>query len=83
MWTCVEFRLDGPTGQLGTKVNGSVVEGLVVDGTPTPDIDRQWLNKPGWRPAPTNLRFGWESYGSGDDTLWYDDIAVGGAPIGC
>ncbi|HCA86386.1 MAG TPA: hydrolase [Streptomyces sp.] len=82
-WTCVEFRLDGPAGQLETKVNGSVVEGLVVDGTPTPDVDRQWLNKSGWRPAPTNLRFGWESYGSGDDTLWYDDIAVGSAPIGC
>ncbi|MCC5036390.1 hydrolase [Streptomyces sp. WAC 00631] len=80
-WTCVEFGIEGST--LETKVNGSAVEGLVIDGTPTHDIDRQWLNKPGWRPSLTDLRLGWESYGSGDDTLWYDDIAVGTAPIGC
>ncbi|MBQ0985797.1 hydrolase [Streptomyces sp. F63] len=80
-WTCVEYGIEGST--LETRVNGSVVEGLVIDGTPTHDIDRQWLNKPGWRPSLTDLRLGWESYGNGDDTLWYDDIAVGTAPIGC
>ncbi|WP_311765512.1 LamG-like jellyroll fold domain-containing protein [Streptomyces zingiberis] len=80
-WTCVEFAVQGST--LETRVDGAVVEGLVIDGTPTPDVDRQWLGRAGWRPSLTDLRFGWESYGNGDDTLWYDDIAVGTAPIGC
>ncbi|KAF4406374.1 hydrolase [Streptomyces lycii] len=80
-WTCVEYGIEGST--LETRVNGEVVEGLVVDGTPTHDIDRQWLNKAGWSPAPTDLRLGWESYGDGADTLWYDDVAVGTSPIGC
>jgi hypothetical protein len=31
----------------------------------------------------TDLRLGWESYGEGADTLWYDDVAVGGARNGC
>ncbi|WP_369008351.1 hypothetical protein, partial [Streptomyces sp. NTH33] len=29
------------------------------------------------------LRLGWESYGTGEDTLWFDDVAVGSTPIGC
>ncbi|MEU0805887.1 hydrolase [Streptomyces sp. NPDC005970] len=82
-WTCLEFRLDRSAGRLDTWVNGSLVTGLVVDGTPTQDVDQQWLARGGWRPAPTDLRLGWESYGEGDDTLWYDDVAVGTARIGC
>lgn len=82
-WTCLEFRLDRSAGRLDTWVNGSLVTGLVVDGTPTQDVDQQWLARGGWRPGPTDLRLGWESYGEGDDTLWYDDVAVGTARIGC
>ncbi|GAA2366151.1 hydrolase [Streptomyces cuspidosporus] len=82
-WTCLEFRLDRSAGRLDTWVNGSLVTGLVVDGTPTQDVDQQWLARGGWRPAPTDLRLGWESYGEGDDTLWYDDVAVGTSRIGC
>jgi hypothetical protein len=37
----------------------------------------------GRRPAPADLRLGWESYGEGEDTLWYDDVAVGAARNGC
>ncbi|MBI0378106.1 hydrolase [Streptomyces rhizosphaericus] len=82
-WTCLEFRLDRTAGRLDTWVNGGLVTGLVVDGTPTQDVDQQWLNRGGWRPAPADLRLGWESYGEGDDTLWYDDVAVGTSRIGC
>ncbi|WP_055549281.1 hypothetical protein [Streptomyces sp. NBRC 110028] len=82
-WTCLEFRLDRGAGRLDTWVNGALVTGLVVDGTPTQDVDQQWLARGGWRPAPTDLRLGWESYGEGDDTLWYDDVAVGTARNGC
>ena len=31
----------------------------------------------------TDLKLGWESYGEGADTLWYDDVAVGSQRIGC
>ncbi|WP_420704772.1 hypothetical protein [Kutzneria chonburiensis] len=30
-----------------------------------------------------DLRFGWESYAGGDDTLWFDDVAVATTRIGC
>ncbi|MFI5838694.1 cellulose-binding domain-containing protein [Catenuloplanes sp. NPDC051500] len=80
-WTCVEFRVDG-AGQLQTWVDGAEVTGLRVDGVPTPDVDRQWLTKT-WRPALTDFRLGWEGYGDGADTLWYDDVALGASRIGC
>ncbi|MFE2433980.1 cellulose-binding protein, partial [Streptomyces sp. NPDC059409] len=56
--------------------------GLHADGVPTQDVDQQWLAR-GTAPRPTALRLGWESYASGDDTVWFDDVAVGSAPIGC
>lgn len=82
-WTCVEFRVDGTAGHLETWVDGRAVEGLAVDGIPTHDIDGQWLRRAGWRPSLTDLRLGWESYGGDADTLWFDDVAVGGSRIGC
>lgn len=83
-WTCVEFAVDGGEGTLRTWVDGNLVPGLVVDGTATHDIDGQWLRgKPDWRPALTDFRLGWESYGGGEDTLWYDDIVLGSTRIGC
>ncbi|CAM3352303.1 hydrolase [Kibdelosporangium persicum] len=80
-WTCVEFGITG--AELQTWINGADVPGLHVDATPTPDIDAQWLRRSGWRPAPADLRLGWESYGSGDDTLWFDDVAIAPSRIGC
>ncbi|GAA1040286.1 cellulose-binding domain-containing protein [Virgisporangium ochraceum] len=82
-WTCVEYRVDGSAGQIQTWVGGALVEGLVVDGTPTRDIDSQWLGRANWRPTLTDLRLGWESYGNDADTLWFDDIALGATRIGC
>ncbi|MGC4806897.1 cellulose-binding domain-containing protein [Micromonospora sp. DT233] len=81
-WSCLEFMVDGAQGLLQTWVDGTAVTGLTVDGTPTHDVDGQWLNRT-WRPRLTDLRLGWESYGSGSDTLWFDDVAVGSSRIGC
>ena len=81
-WNCVEFKVDGTTGTMETWLNGTSVPGLLEDGVPTHDIDSQWLNRT-WRPALTDLKLGWESYGSGADTLWYDDVAVGAMRNGC
>jgi hypothetical protein len=82
-WSCVEFMIDSGRGQLRTWLNSAEVPGLVEDGTPTPDIDNQWLARANWRPTLTDFRLGWESYGNGGDTLWYDDVALGASRIGC
>lgn len=82
-WNCVEFQVDGSQGRLRTWLNGTEVPGLQADGSPTNDIDRQWSSRANWRPALRDLRLGWESYGDGSDTLWFDDVAVGSSRIGC
>jgi hypothetical protein len=82
-WTCVEYTVDGAAGTLRTYLDGVEVTGLVVDGVPTHDVDSQWLARGAWRPALTDLRLGWESYGSDADTLWFDDILVGTSRVGC
>jgi hypothetical protein len=81
-WNCVEFKVDGRDGTIQTWLNGTSVPGLTEDGVATHDIDGQWLNRT-WRPRLTDLRLGWESYGSGADTLWYDDVQVSAARNGC
>ncbi|UJP38582.1 cellulose binding domain-containing protein [Cellulomonas palmilytica] len=80
-WHCVEALVEG-AGRLTTWLDGSLVTGLVADGTPTHDVDGQWSNK-AWSPRLTDLRLGWESYGDGADTLWFDDVVVAGTRVGC
>lgn len=80
-WNCVEFMVDG-RGLLSTWLNGAAVPGLQADGVATADIDQQWMSRV-WQPRVTDLRLGWESYGVGDDTLWFDDVAIGASRIGC
>jgi hypothetical protein len=82
-WECVEFMVNGSTGTMDTWLNGTQVAGLHNDGVPTQDVDQQWLSRANWRPTLTDFRLGWESYGDGADTLWYDDVAVGASRIGC
>jgi predicted carbohydrate-binding protein with CBM5 and CBM33 domain len=81
-WQCLEYKIDGAAGTAQTWLNGTLIEGLNADGTKTQDVDGQWYNKT-WRPSISNLKLGWESYGEGSDTLWYDDVAVGSTRIGC
>ncbi len=83
-WECVEFEVNEAQGAMRTWLNGNEVPGLHLDNVPTQDVDAQWLqNRQNWRPALTDLRLGWESYSGGDDTLWFDDIAIGTQQIGC
>jgi len=81
-WNCVEFKVSGADGTIATWLNGTAVTGLTEDGVPTHDIDSQWLNK-NWRPKLTDFKIGWEAYGEGSDTLWYDDVVGGSSRIGC
>ena len=63
-------------------LDGAAITGLTADGVPTHDIDGQWYGRT-WRPALTDLKLGWESYGGASDTLWFDDVALGSSRIGC
>ncbi|WP_030608014.1 cellulose-binding domain-containing protein [Streptomyces achromogenes] len=81
-WQCLRFAIDTSAPKLDTWLGDQQVPGLHADGVPTQDVDQQWLSRT-TPPRPTALRLGWESYGTGDDTLWFDDVAVGSAPIGC
>ncbi|MGQ4372800.1 cellulose-binding domain-containing protein [Streptomyces violaceoruber] len=81
-WHCLRFAIDTSAAGLDTWLGDEQVPGLHADGVPTQDVDQQWLTR-GTAPRPTALRLGWESYATGDDTVWFDDVAVGSAPIGC
>jgi hypothetical protein len=83
-WECIEFNVNEAQRAMKTWLNGTEVQGLHMDNIPTQDVDSQWLNRSNWHPALADLRLGWESYGAGgDDTLWFDDVAVGSQQIGC
>ncbi|ACY14249.1 hypothetical protein [Haliangium ochraceum] len=82
-WYCVEFAVDGAAGTIETWVDGARIEGLIVDGEPTADIDEPWLRKTGWAPQLSDFKLGWESYAGQANTLWFDDVALSNQPIGC
>jgi hypothetical protein len=84
-WLCIEFNVDGTAtpAAMRTWVDGVEVPGLHVDATPTPDLDEQWLRKPSSRPTLTDFSLGWESYAGQAMTLWFDDVALDRARIGC
>ncbi len=82
-WLCIELMVDGGAGALQTWVDGVALAGLQVDATPTPDVDEQWLRDAAWRPALTDFALGWESYAGQAMTLWFDDVALDAARIGC
>ncbi|MET7644334.1 cellulose-binding domain-containing protein [Streptomyces sp. NPDC005426] len=81
-WQCLRFAIDTSAPGLDTWLDDEQVPGLHADGVPTQDVDGQWLSRT-TPPRPTALRLGWESYGTGDDTLWFDDVVVGSSPVGC
>jgi hypothetical protein len=82
-WQCIEFRLSGARGELETFVDGTRIEALQVDGTPTQDVDGQWLRPGAWTAKVDDLRVGWESYGSQPMTLSIDDVVVAENRPGC
>jgi len=88
-WYCFELTIN-TNGHLNVSINGNDVAGLTEDGVPTPNIDDAWINS-NQAVNPSLLRytafgdfnFGWQSYGGGPMTIWFDDVALSGAPIGC
>jgi hypothetical protein len=84
-WECLEFSVNGTNGQINTWYNGTLVPGLTENGTVTPQVNDQWVAGSGanWRPKLTDLKLGWENYSNGTDNLWFDDVVLSKARIGC
>jgi hypothetical protein len=83
VWHCVELAVDPTVPTLQTWFDGTQVEGLVAGSGGTTDADGEWERDTAWDPRLTDARFGWESYAAENETLWFDDIAIGRARIGC
>ena len=82
-WECIEFNVNQEQTAMSTWLNGTEVNGLHLDNKPTKDVDAQWLNRSNWHPTLADLRLGWENYSNADDTVWFDDVAIGSQRIGC
>jgi hypothetical protein len=84
-WYCVELTIN-TNGNLSTSVDGTNVAGLTEDGMPTANIDQAWVGSTdslARYKMLADFNFGWQSYGGGALTLWYDDVALSASPIGC
>ena len=85
-WYCFELTINTSNGHLNVSVNGNDVAGLTEDGVATPNIDQDWVGSTAslmHYTALDDVNFGWGSYGGGPMTIWFDDVALSSAPIGC
>jgi hypothetical protein len=84
-WYCIELTIN-TSGNLGVSIDGTNQAGLTADGVATPNIDQAWVGSAVTLQRYTALadfNFGWQSYGSGGLTLWFDDVSLSSSPIGC
>lgn len=87
-WHCIELHIDQSQKLVQTWFDGTEVPALQIDTTSTPEVDNQWLaSSTSWQPSLQDFRLGWEDYGGDPNkdqmTLWFDDVALGSARIGC
>lgn len=68
-WTCIESYFDPPNSTVRFWVNEIEVTDLHIT---------DWKQD-----ALGSFHFGFEKYAGPDATLWYDDIIISTAPIGC
>jgi hypothetical protein len=78
-WTCFEYHLS-PDGGIETWLDGTAIPGLTTASSNP--YASQWRGST-IKPKVTGVFFGWESYGSGSNTIWYDDISVSSSRVGC
>jgi hypothetical protein len=82
-WHCFEFELDGTVPVMRAWMDGTESPQMLLDATPTSGIDDRWMrDMPGWKPSITNFSFG-SGYPTGSIAVWFDDIAIANARIGC
>jgi hypothetical protein len=79
-WKCFEYHL-GANGTVETWLDGRAIAGLTVKGGANSNAG-QW-RRGQYKPKPTAVYFGWESYGGDTNTFWYDDISIKLSRVGC
>jgi hypothetical protein len=84
MWTCIEFHTSMTNGAVEVWVNGTADANMTfVPGTTAVTS----LNMPWSTGKPTlsvqAFGLGWIDFSGGNNTLWFDDVAIGGSRIGC
>jgi hypothetical protein len=84
-WYCIELTIN-TNGHLNVSIDGNDISGLAEDGVATPDIDQAWITGGASLTRYATLfdfNVGWQSFGAGPMTLWFDDVALSASPIGC
>jgi|SRR3569833_457149 len=80
-WQCFEYHI-GSDGTIETWLNSKVIEGLTAKKGVANANAAQW-QRSGSKPKITGVYFGWESYGGGTNTFWFDDISISSSRVGC
>ncbi|KAJ4386182.1 hypothetical protein N0V93_009075 [Gnomoniopsis smithogilvyi] len=80
-WECFEYHI-GTNGTIETWLNGDAIAGLTVGPDTTNANAAQWTRS-SYIPKITGIYFGWESYGGGTNTFWYDDVSISSTRVGC
>jgi hypothetical protein len=80
-WQCFEYHL-GTDGSIATWLQGTPIAGL-TEGPGVTNANANGWTKSSIKPKITAVYFGWESYGGGVNTFWYDDIVISGSRVGC
>lgn len=74
-WVCVEGLFDGKNKKMAAWIDG--VQVVKADGP------SDWHAASTYPAAFERIGFGWESYGSVANTVYYDDIVIGNERINC
>jgi len=85
-WYCIELTINSGNSHLNVSIDGTDAPGLTEDGVATPNIDDAWVADAASKQRYMkfgDFNFGWQSYGAGAMTLWFDDVALSPNPIGC
>jgi hypothetical protein len=76
-WACWEWELRGSSNELAVSVDGQAIPSMNVPAT------KNWLAPPNATIALWSYTSHVESLPPGGYSVWYDEIAVSNAPIGC
>jgi hypothetical protein len=82
-WHCFELKFG--VDELVVWLDGTRVDDVSTTNW-VPAVPANGSNqtpKSGWSPTYEAFRIGWELSGGGVSDIWYDDVAVSHAPIGC
>jgi hypothetical protein len=81
-WQCIEIHVAEASGHLEFWLDGQSVAGLGYDGGDAQGVDDQWSRGAPSPLVPTSLALGWLGLND-QQTVWFDDVALGDSRIGC